>query len=87
MTELSSKTETQRKKEANSNKVVPTAENSKDEIDKGFRPTPLGQYKASEPSLTSATMLTHPDVTTEEIPNKNGKSNSKQYKNSGPANN
>lgn len=75
LTELTGKTETERRNvpSPNSNKILPTSEPSADEIEKGGKHTALGNYKASEPSLTSATMLTHPDVTTDEAPDKQSK--------------
>ena len=87
MTELSGKTATERRNDhsPNGNKVVPTAEHSGDENDNKNKHTPLGSYKPSEPSLTSATMLTNPDVTTDEVhPSKKGKPT--QFKSAVPSN-
>ena len=87
MTELTGKTATERRNDQspNGNKVVPTAEHSADENDNKSKHTPLGSYKQSEPSLTSATMLTNPDVTTDEVhPSKKGKPS--QFKSAVPSN-
>lgn len=63
-----------------SNKVAPTAD-----FEDG-KQTPLGSYKANEPSLTSAHMLTNPDVTADEQTAKNGKGEPAKF-NSKPGNN
>jgi len=66
MTELTGKAGTERKNAAspNGNKVLPASETNSDS---NFA---LANHKGSEPTLTSAAMLTHPDVTSDEIPNK-----------------
>ena len=48
--------------------------------------TPLGSYKANDPSLTSANMLTNPDVTSDEQAAKNSKGEPAKFK-SKPGNN
>ena len=62
------------------NKVVPTSD-----FEDG-KHTPLGSYKANDPSLTSANMLTNPDMTTDEQTAKNGKGEPAKFK-SKPGNN
>ena len=48
--------------------------------------TPLGSYKANDPSLTSANLLTNPDVTADDQTAKNGKGAPAKF-NSKPGNN
>ena len=62
------------------NKIAPTAD-----FEDG-KHTPLGSYKANDPSLTSANMLTNPDMTTDEQTAKNGKGEPAKFK-SKPGNN
>ena len=62
------------------NKVAPTAD-----FEDG-KHTPLGSSKANDPSLTSANMLTNPDITSDEQIAKNGKGEPAKFK-SKPGNN
>ena len=82
MTELTGKSNTERQTAPipNGNKVVPTSENSADEGDNSGKSSALGHYKPSEPTLTSATMLTHPDVTTDEAVQNKKSSKTTQFK-------
>ena len=62
------------------NKVAPTAD-----FEDG-KQTPLGSFKANDPSLTSSNMLTNPDITADEQTAKNGKEEPAKFK-SKPGNN